>query len=166
MTESFSFRYEITPSAVTDAARLHQSTFLARYRLVMVLIAAVGIVLATVVDLSTGMTVFLFGLAMLAATWMQFLDRWLFRNRARGVVGGTSEYVVDDEGIHYTNPLGSGVFAWSALTDVRANDKTIAFGRDRVLVAYVPTTAFASPAERDSFLGFARARVGQAAAKA
>jgi hypothetical protein len=34
------------------------------------------------------------------------------------------------------------------------------------MAAYVPTTAFASPADRDSFLAFVRARVSAIAATA
>jgi hypothetical protein len=42
------------------------------------------------------------------------------------------------------------------------NDKSITFGRDRVLAAWLPTSAFATPADRDAFVAFARAHVGQA----
>ena len=166
MAETYTVRYEITPAAMTAAIRLHQAMFLARYRIVMVAIAIAGVVVAFAVDSSLGLTIAIVGVLLLAMTWMQFADRWLFGNRARGVVGGTCEYLVDDRGIHYQNPLGSGTLAWSALTKVSANDETIVLGRDRVMAAYIPTTAFASHAERESFLTFARAHVGARAATA
>ncbi len=166
VTETYTVTYEITPTAVSDAIRLHQTTLLARYRGVMVLIAVAGIALAVAVDPTLGFTLTLFGILLLAMTWMSFIDRWLNRNRGRGVIGGTCKIELDDQGIHYEHPLGSGVVAWSALTHIRANDKSIVFGRDRVMAAYIPTSAFASPAERDSFLAFARARVCAPAATA
>ena len=150
---------------MTDAARLHQTTFMAGYRMIMVVVVLAGVVLAIALDSSFGLTVAIFGALMLATTWMQFLDRLLYRNRGRGLVGSTIQYVVDDRGIHYESQFGSGVLLWSALTHVRANDKSIAFGRDRVMAAYVPTSAFASIAQRDSFLAFARARVGGSSAQ-
>lgn len=159
MTETYSVTYEIAPTTMTEAIRLHQAMFLARYRLGMVAIAITGVVVALFVDVSLGLTMAIFGLVLLAMTWMQFADRWLIGNRARGVVGGTCAYVVDDRGIHHQDPLGSGTLAWSALTKVSANDRTIVFSRERVMAAYLPTTAFASPAERESLLTFARARV-------
>ena len=160
MSEVYNFRYEITSSVMTDALRLYSATLLFRYRVVSVLFTVVGVVLALTVDFGMGVPVALVGLVFLATTWMEFADRWFFGRRSRGVVGGVCEYLVDDAGIHYRNPLGSGVYDWSALTAFRSNDKTVVFGRDRVMTAYVPTTAFTSPTERTSFLAFAKVRVG------
>ena len=160
MIETHTVSYVLTPSAMTDATRLHQSQFLARYRAVMVLVAVVGVVLAIVFDQSIGVTVAIFGLLLLAMTWMQFVDRRLARSRGRGFVGGEVEYVLDDAGIHYHVPVASGVIPWSALTKVRANDRSIVFSRERALVAWVPVTAFRSATERDAFLAFAQAHVG------
>jgi hypothetical protein len=161
MTETYALRYEITASGMTDASRLQQSKFMEGYRIVMAIVIALGVVIAVGVDFSFGLNIVLLGALLLAMTWMEFLDRWLYRNRGRGIVGGTAEWTVDGEGIRYKGPLGSGILAWPALTHVRSNDKSIIFGRDRVLAAYIPTTAFASRAERDSFLEFARAHVGK-----
>jgi hypothetical protein len=157
--ETYTVRYQLTPAVMTDAFRLHQRTFLARYRVVMVCVLGVGIVLAAGGDRSTGTTFILFALAMLAMTWMPFLDRLLFRYRGRGFVGGAVEYAVDDAGIHYRTPLATGTIAWSALTQVFSNDRMVVFGRERALAAYVPTAAFASTAERESFLAFVRGHV-------
>lgn len=156
MSESYTVRYEITPAAMTEAVRLNQATFLARYRIVMVALAIAGVVIAFTVNSPLGLTIAILGVLLLAMTWMGFLDRWLYGNRGEGVVGGTCEFLIDDRGIHYQNPVGSGTLAWSALSSVRANDKTVVFGRDRVMVAYMPTTAFTSSVERDAVLAFSR----------
>lgn len=160
MAEQFRITYRITPSAMVDAGRLYQSSLLARYRALMIVVIVVGMALGLAVNWTTGLPVAAVGVVLLGMTWMQFLDRWLLRSRGRGLVGGTTEFVVDEQGIHYTNPLSTGTLAWSALTQVRANERSIVFGRDRVIAAYIPTSAFASPSERGSFLAFVRARVG------
>lgn len=159
MTETYAVQWEITPGVISDAARLHQATFLARYRALMAGLAIVGLVLSVTVDWALGFTLALTAIILLAMTWAEFLDHWLYRIRGRGVLGGTSRVELGDDGIHYVHPLGSGVMAWSPLTDVRANGQSIVFSRDRVMAAYVPTSAFASPAERDAFLAFARSHV-------
>jgi hypothetical protein len=157
--ESYTVKYEITPAALLDAVRLHQTTFLARARAALAVIVLAGLAITVVGDPKLGLSVAIFGLLMLGLTWVQFLDRWLIGNRGRGMIGETSEYVIDDGGIHYTHTLGSGDLPWSALTTIRANERSIVFGRDRVLAAYIPTSSFSSSAERDAFIAFARAHV-------
>jgi len=159
VSRSYRVSYQVTAAAMTDASRLYMAPFLARYRIVMGLISIAGLPVAAIFDPTFGLTMVIFGLLMLAMTRMEFLDRWLLGNRGRGLVGGANEYVLDDVGIHHTDATGSGVFDWSGLTTIRSSDKTIALGRDRILVAYIPTSAFASRAERDAVLAFAREHV-------
>jgi hypothetical protein len=161
--ETYTIRYVVTPSAVSDAIRLQQQSLIARFRIVSIAITVVGALLV-VVGIQYGLTIAIVGAVLLASTWMQFVDRWLYKVRGRGVIGNAVEYVVDDSGIRYQTALGSGVLNWPALTRVLANDKSIVLARDRVIAAYVPTNAFGSPAERDAFLAFARAHVSSPAA--
>ena len=166
MTERYTVTYEITPTAILDAVRLHQATLLGRARALLGVIVLAGLLITVVGDLKVGLSVAIFGVLMLGLTWVQFFDRLLIANRGRGVIGENSEFVIDDEGIHYRHTLGLGDLPWSALTNVRADERSIVFGRDRVLAAYIPTSAFSSPAERDNFLVFAQAHVGKSANKA
>jgi hypothetical protein len=69
--QTYPVRYRITPEVLLEASRRHASTLLARYRVVMGLIAGVGIVVAAVVDLSFRLTLVLFGILMALLTWMQ-----------------------------------------------------------------------------------------------
>jgi hypothetical protein len=158
--------YVITPAAVTDAIRLHQRRLLGRYRMAMLGVSIVGIAIAVASDVSFGISVAVFGFVLLAMTWMGFVDRWLAQARARRLIGGTCRYVLDEVGIHYEHPLGSGTLAWSAITTMSANDKSIVFARDRVMAAYIPTNAFASTADRDALLAFARQRLAAGTAQA
>ena len=161
MSPSYALSFEITPTVVQEAAQVHAAAVIVRFRAAMVLIVVVGIGLAFV-NVTLGVAVATFGILMLASTWVRFLDRWRYAKSGRGVMGGTCEYLVDDRGLHYRTPLSSGDMPWSALTTVRANDRSIVFARDRVMAAYIPTVVFASPAERESFLAFARERIGGA----
>jgi hypothetical protein len=158
-------RFTITPDVVLDARRAWLPGLYAGYRIVMGVVVLIGLVLGTIGgDWSVGLPVVLFGLLMLLWTWFRGFDRWLMRTQSRGIIGGTMAYALDDAGIHYSNPMSGGLIRWSGLTRVRATDKVIALGRDRVLVAYVPTSAFRSAADREAFLAFARAHVGSSAA--
>ena len=115
---------------------------------------------AIAVNVTLGLFLVFSAILFLISTLVPFLDRMLLRNRGRGVMGEKCTYLIDDLGVHYQHPLGSGDMPWSAVTDVRVNDKSITFGRDRVLAAYIPTGAFGTQSERDAFVAFARAHVG------
>ncbi len=151
--------YTLTPDALADASRLHQASFFARYRIAMGVIAGIGVIAAMAGYRSLGIGMVVFGLILLGLTWTRFIDRILLSRQGRSVFGGSAAFVADDQGLHYEHPLGSGVIPWSGLTHVRSDDRAIVFARDRVLAAYIPATAFATPKERDSFVRFARGRV-------
>ena len=125
----------------------------------MLAVVIIGVAVTATLSDIVGIWAAVTGVVLLAMTWMPFLDRWVNERRGRGVIGRGCSLVADDQGLHYEHPLGSGVIAWPALTHVTANDKSMVFGRDRVLAAYVPVTAFASTSDRDEFLAFARAHV-------
>jgi hypothetical protein len=163
-TERYTVRFRVTPDLMLRAMRLHQTIFMQRFRAVLAVAAIVGVAIAIGINVQLGVTIAVFAGLILATTWVQFVDRWLLGNRGRGYVGEMLTYDADDRGLHYDGPLGSGTLAWSGLTAVRADDQTIAFGRDRVLAAYIPTSAFASPVECEAFLEFARARIGKGTA--
>ena len=66
---------------------------------------------------------------------------------------------IDDEGLRFENPLASSFVPWSSVTAVRSNSQTVAFFRDRVLVGYIPSAAFASPAAQAKVAAFALTRI-------
>jgi len=157
--EAYRLRYTITADGILDASRLNLTEFWRRARAAMLVIGLIGLALAIAVDLTIGLTLLFFAMLMLALTWYHGIDSWLLRRTGRGYIGEMTEYLVNDDGIRYAGPLGSGLLPWSRITSVRVDDKSIAFGRDRILAAWVPTGAFESPTERDAFIAFARARV-------
>ena len=92
------------------------------------------------------------------------IQRALIAIRHRSLLGQTTDVTMDDEGFRLQNALGSSYVPWSTVTDVRTNDQTVAFFRDRALVGYVPAIAFASPDEQARVVDFARSRVTRASA--
>ena len=46
-----------------------------------------------------------------------------------------------------------------SITVVRSTDRTVAFFRDRVLMGYIPSSAFASRDAQEELVAFARARM-------
>jgi hypothetical protein len=161
VAEEHRVRYRITAEGMLDANRVHLARFWRIYRLVFMVTAVIGLTLAIVVNVTIGVTVLVLALLMLALTWFHGIDTWLLRRSGRGYIGETTEYLIDDEGIRYAGPLGNGLLPWSRITSVRADKKSIAFGRDRILAAWVPSDAFDTPAERDAFIAFVRTHVAR-----
>ena len=87
------------------------------------------------------------------------IQRALLAIRFRALLGQATTVSVDDDGLRFENALGSSFVPWSSITVVRSSDRTVAFFRDRVLMGYVPSTAFASRAAQDELVAFARARI-------
>jgi hypothetical protein len=63
----------------------------------------------------------------------------------------------------FANSVASTFVPWSSLTSVSSNDKTVAFIRDRVLMGYIPSSAFASIREQAEIVEFATLRVAATA---
>ena len=160
--DRFVIEYTITPDSMLDASRLYRATFLRIVTGIVAVLAIVGVVLIVTGQPVIGVWLVIFGGLGLVSVRFPFLDRWILRRNLRGLIGEKMTYEVDEVGIHYVAPTSTGLMPWSSFTSVRADDKSIAFARDRVVPAYVPTSAFASLQERAAFLAFAQAHVGSA----
>jgi hypothetical protein len=160
MSDRFVIEYTITPDAMLDASRLYRATYLRIVLAIAAVLALVGVALTIAGAFGIGVWLAIFGVLTLLLARLPFVDRWILRMSARGLIGERMTYNVDEDGIHYDGPTSTGLMPWSSFTSVRADDKSIAFARDRVVPAYVPSSAFASPAERTAFLAFARSHIG------
>ncbi len=87
------------------------------------------------------------------------IQRALIGIRFRSLLGQATAVTAGDDGLRFDNALGSSFIPWSSISTVRSNDRTVAFFRDRVLMGYIPSIAFASQAAQEEFVAFARARI-------
>jgi hypothetical protein len=77
----------------------------------------------------------------------------------RSILARTTEVAMDDDGLHYKNPLGSSFVPWSSMTTIRQNSRTVGFFRGHVLLGYIPSVAFDSPEARVAVVAFAQTRI-------
>lgn len=155
-------RYEITAQAVVQANRAAQARLLTRYRVACLAAIPIGIILAVAVEPAIGLTVAIVAILSLATTYAAPLERLIIQRSARSVIGGTTALGLDDEGIAYHTPISTGSIPWSSLTEVRASDTTVVWHRDRILVAWAPTSAIGDRAAVASVVAFSRARMAAA----
>lgn len=157
----FVVQYTITAGASVDAMRLAQA------RLFRVHAIGDSFVIATgLIGFATGYSwAFVFtvaGVLLLIESRTSFLQRWIVARRGRSVIGQVGEMTIGHDGIAFRMPHAQGLIAWSALTGVLADRRSVAFVRDRMLSAYIPSTAFASRAEQDELVVYSRSRIAAA----
>lgn len=98
-----------------------------------------------------------YGLLDLVVVRFRPVQRWLAAGRARGIVGKEFEFTLDpDRGLVWTEPGGGGSFSWSSLSELREDDRLLAFMAGGVARASVPKRAFSSPGDLTHFRGEAR----------
>jgi len=85
-------------------------------------------------------------------------QRALIAWRFGSLLGKPTTVTMDGEGVRFENEVASTFVPWSSVTDVRSSSRTVALFRDRVLLGYVPASAFASPQAQARVVAFARAR--------
>jgi Bacterial PH domain len=152
-------RFQTTAKASADAHALGQ-VGLARFDLI---IDAVALVTAIVL-LATGNTVLGAVVAVIAGLSLlgrrsHPLQRAIIAMRFRSFLGRTTEVTIADDGLHFANPLGTSIVPWSSITAVRSNSQTVAFFRDRVLLGYIPSSAFDSLAAQANVVHLAQTRI-------
>lgn len=152
-------RFQTTAKASADAHALAY-VGLAKFDLIIDGAAAiVAVFLLATGNLLVGVLVAVIAALSLAGSRFHPLQRALIAMRFRSILGRTTEVTIDDEGLRFENPLASLFVPWSSITAVRFNSQTVAFFRDRVLLGYIPSTAFDSPAAQAKVAAFAQTRI-------
>ncbi len=154
-------RFTQSFDTAVEAGKFVQARLLQTYYLLFGAGIAIG-ALASVLDLYWGFFVLLFSGLMLLMARFYVWDRLFGRRRVRSLLDHPIELDIDSDGVVWHGPTGTSHIPWSSLTDVRTNERTVIFVRDRVLVAYAPTSAFASAAELANVVAFSRDRIGSA----
>jgi hypothetical protein len=162
----FHVRYTVTVDGLVDAARLAQSGTRNRILLLAAAAAVIGLVFLVLAPTGSGLLLVLFGIVMTLLLIVRAPERWFVSRRAGAVIGTPVRFVVDADGIEATTPGASGRLGWSALTDVRADERAVVFLSGRLLASWAPADALGAPERREAIIAFARARIAEARALA
>ena len=155
----FVLHFTTTAQASADAHALARPG-LARFDLI---VDAAALVLAAVLVAVgypwVGIVVAVVAVVSLLGRRSHPLQRAMIAFRFRSILGRASTVTIDDDGIHSENELGTSVVLWSSVDTVHSTRRTVAFFRGPVLLAYVPSSAFASPEAQGAVAAFAVTRI-------
>jgi hypothetical protein len=121
-----------------------------------------GVVLLATSYVPLGVALIVIAGLSLAGSRSHPLQRALIAFRFRSLLGQATEVTIENEGLRFENQVATSFVPWSSITAVRSNKETVAFFRDRVLMGYLPSSAFESPAAQAKLVDFAKARIAPA----
>jgi hypothetical protein len=123
---------------------------------VNVLLLAAGLPLLFVLLLSIP------GLVLMIAAVTPWFDRWRVRRYARSLLGATASFGIGPTAIHSDTGGMTGDMEWSSVTAVVDTGKVVVVSRDRMPMAWIPKSAFASDAERLEIVTYMREAISVA----
>jgi hypothetical protein len=154
--------YVVTADAFIDASRLAMAWMRNRILLISAGAAIAGLFLLVFVSTAPGLVLVFFALIMTTVTVTRAPERWVISRRGASVMGTRVSLLIGRAGIQITAPSVSGQIAWSAMSEVRADERAVIFVRDRTLMAWAPAAAFGSAGRRAEIVAFARERIAAA----
>lgn len=110
-------------------------------------------------EIAAGVLAIVGGVVGLVVFGLGVMERLTARAEMRSFAGMPVTFEFTEEGVSTVGGTGASSMPWSALTHVEANGRVIVLMRDRVAMAWLPTSAFASAAECQAALDFMRARI-------
>jgi hypothetical protein len=102
------------------------------------------------------------GLVLLIAAVMPWFDRWRVRRYARSLLGATANFGIGPTGIQSDRGGMTGDMEWSSVTGIVDTGKVVVVSRDRMPMAWIPNSAFASHAERREIVAYMREAISGA----
>ena len=144
-----------------DAGRFFQERVYRWYVGVLSVGVLAGVIF-TISGASFVLPITLFCAAMLLMARFSVMDRLVSGRRLRSLIGRGMELVLNHDGIAWTGPLSTGQIPWASVTEVRANNKSVLFVSDRLLLAYAPANAFATSDAQAAVVAYARREVDAA----
>jgi hypothetical protein len=109
-----------------------------------------------------GLVLSALAVVFLVGTRFQPVLRWRLAHDGRSMLGKPVEVRVGEGGLRYSGELGASEFPWSSITRVSSSLQTVAFIRDRILVGYIPASAFTSLDDQAELVRYARDRIAGA----
>jgi hypothetical protein len=116
-----------------------------------ILFVLIGFGIAAVVH-PAGLGVAIVGGLTLLEWRFPTVDRWFIRRRAAARIGALCEVWLDDDGIAYRQAGLSGHVAWSAITRIIEDDRSVIFMQGGLALMALPKRAFDSPEATDRFV--------------
>jgi len=156
-------RYTQTLDSALEASKFFQARLYRNYFIVFGAGLAIGAWMS-LFNLTIGLTTMIFCALMLITSRLDVLDRVFGRRRFRSVLDEPIQLSLGQDGILWEGPQATSHVPWSSLSEVRANERTVLFVRDRILLAYAPAASFASAAERAQVIAYSRERIAAARA--
>ena len=152
-------RFTTTAKASADAHALTHVN-LVRFDLIVDSAAFfLGVVFLATGNVLPGVAFIVIAGLFIAGSRFHPLQRVLIAFRFGSLLGQATEVTIEDDGLRFENALATSFVPWSSITAVRSSKETVAFFRDRVLMGYIPSSAFASPAAQAKLVQFATSRI-------
>ena len=151
-------RFKQSFDSALEAGRFFQARL---YRAFYIAFGA-GLVVGGVIfsiNPTVGILILVFCGLMLIMTRLDLLDRFVGRRRFRSVLDQPIQLSLGEQGIFWEGPQATSNIPWTSLTEVRSNERTVLFVRDRILIAYAPSASFANAEEQAEVVAFSRERI-------
>lgn len=159
----FEIEFTITIDDFVAYLRLLQHTLnVVGVMLGLAVLVVGGLIALLAQDLFTGLWTLLIGLLFVVLAGTEFLDRFRVQRNARSLIGTVAKLKFDEEGITADTASGSGNVPWSAVTQLKQNDRVIVIRRDRIPVAWIPKRAFETTEESATLTAYIDAQIAAA----
>jgi hypothetical protein len=154
--------FVVTLDNLMAAGRLYQGRIRALSAAVEGVMMLSGVLLVFLGN-STGLFLVFIGAAFFVIDRTSVLVRMQTKRQARSVLGTSRDCVISTAGLWFRTVTSTGEAAWSSMTEIRDNAETVLFFRDRILLYYIPASAFDSPEDKMQVVRDCRRRIELAA---
>ncbi|HEV8404143.1 MAG TPA: YcxB family protein [Candidatus Limnocylindrales bacterium] len=143
--------YTMTLDDLVDGNRLVQRTFRRFVTAVGLIVGVLGVMLLVTSPGWLGVAMIGYGLLDLVLVWTRPIERLLMGRRVARLVGNECEVAVAADGLSFADGGVRGEIAWSALTGLREDGRTLAVVSGGVARLGIPKRAFGSEADLAAF---------------
>jgi hypothetical protein len=157
--EGFQLDFVITQDHMVDFLRIMQKRVNVIGTVAGVVLIVAGLYFVILGSPGVGVFEFVIGVLMILAAQTPYFDRLRARLSARSVIGTRAELDVTERGVEIRNAGKSAHVDWSSVTGLRVSEAIIVLMRDRRAISWMPTSAFASTADRQRALAYLQERI-------
>jgi hypothetical protein len=147
---------------VVDTSHLTARSLRRTLSAIGVAVAFAGVVAGLAGDAGLCVELLLFGPVVLVPLFFRPLERVVVGRGVADLVGRACEVEAVGDGLAFRQAGATGTLAWSALTGVVEDARTIALTSGRRVRFAIPKRAFDSPDHASAFAGLVRGRIAAA----